>query len=148
VTETVLHLPPKVIPDLPFARVLPEDLNTHWEFIERGLEIVRRICDEPWKSDDILRCLVDEKAALYRRDDGFVVIEQCTEPISRRKYLNVWVAWFLPGHARPIRQQFISWLDAMKRAHSAEWVEFSSPREGWLAIEPEFVRHRTIWRRK
>lgn len=146
-TVATLHLPDKALPALPFVRVLPEEINAHWAFIERGLNIVRARCKEPWKADDVLQHLVDERAALYRRDDGFVVMEQCNEPISGRRYLNVWVMWFMPNRARPIRRELLAWLDAMKAAHDAEWIEFSSPLEGWLGIEPDFVRHRVIWRR-
>jgi hypothetical protein len=146
-TVATLRLPRKAIPDLPFVRILPEELNAHWDFIEPGLEQMRRLWDEPWKSDDVLRCLVDERAALYRRDDGFIVVEQCNEPISGRKFLNVWIAWFLPGHARAMQAAIIAWLDALKAAHSCEWIQFISPRDGW-ALEPHFVRHRSIWRRK
>lgn len=147
--ETVgtLHLPAKVCPPLPFDRVLPDDLETHWAFVERGLNVVRDLCHEPWTADDMLQRLVDEKAALYRRDDGFVILEQCSEAISGRKFLNVWVMWFAPGRGKAIRREALSWLDAMKTAHACEWIEFSSPRDGWAGMEPDFVRHRVIWRR-
>lgn len=128
-------------------RVLPEDLNAHWEFVEKGLNVVRAIGREPWTADNVLSHLVDQRAALYLRDDGFVILEQCNEPISGRKYLNVWVMWFQPGRGRAVRQQVTEWLDAMKAAHSAEWIQFISVRDGWAGIEPDFVRHRTIWRR-
>lgn len=143
-----LHLPAKVFLPLPFSRVLPDDLESHWAFVERGLNVVRSLCDEPWTADDILRCLVDEQAALYVRGDGFVILEQCNESISRRKYLNVWIMWFSPGRGKAIQREVIAWLDAMRLAHSCEWIQFSSPRDGWAGIEPDFVRHRVIWRRQ
>jgi hypothetical protein len=132
----------------PFARVKPDELAAHWAFVENGLNHVRILCDEPWSAEDILARLVDERAALYLRDDGFLILEQCEEPISLKRYLNVWVMWFRPGQGRKVRDISVQWLDAMKLAHGCAWWQFSSPRDGWAGMEPLCERYRTIWRRK
>lgn len=147
-TVATLHLPAKALPALPFSRVLPDDLQAHWAFVERGLRVALARCPgEPWTPDDMLGFLVDESAALYVRGDGFVILEQCVERVSKRKYLNVWVMWFQAGEGRKIRDVVVAWLDAMRAAHRCEWWQFSSPREGWVGIEPICKRYMTIWRR-
>jgi hypothetical protein len=76
-----------------------------------------------------------------------VILEKCSEAVSERPYLNVWLAWFKPNRARAVRAQFIAWLDQIGRAIGCEFIEFSSPRDGWVGIEPDFRLHMKIWRR-
>lgn len=66
---------------------------------------------------------------------------------SGHKYLNVWLAWFQPNYAKEHRQELLAFLDAKKAELGCAWIQFASPREGWLGIEPDFHKAMTIWRR-
>lgn len=131
-----------------FTYVPPEDLSGNWVFVEHGLNEVLSITKEDWTPADVRRHLRFGRAALYVRDDGFVILERCLEPISGEPYLNVWIAWFEPGKAKAIRKEFIDWLDGAKQHSKCEWIQFASPRDGWAGLEPDFERAQTIWRRK
>jgi hypothetical protein len=131
-----------------FQPVPPEQLPGVWEFVRHGLEVVIRRTGETWNPEDVRRSLVRGDTALFLRPDGFVVLERRTEFWSCAPYLNVWIAYFRPGKAKPLRAEFIAWLDSMRALTKTEWLEFRSPREGWAGLEPDFVKVATIWRRK
>jgi hypothetical protein len=128
-------------------RVAPSELASHWPFVEQGLNIAASHGDESWTPKHVHDRIFDERAALYVRDEGFVVLEQCVHPISKAKYLNAWIAWFAAGEGKKRLHELVAWLDAMKQAHGCAWIEFSSPREGWEGLRPYFKPALTIWRR-
>lgn len=133
--------------DLPFRRIAPDGLGAIWSWVERGLNVVRAVsAHKPWGADDVLRRLVDERAHLYVREDAFVVLEKCVEPISERPYLNVWVMWSEPQKANQIRPAIVRWLYAQKAAQGCDWWQFSSPRPGWYGIEAGCEPVYTVWR--
>ena len=126
--------------------MLPDDLGGEWAFVEKGLvQTVERFAP-PWTPDDVLQRLIDGKAALFVRADAFLVLEFDSEPISERRYLNVWIMWAEPQKAYPMRAQIVAWLRAMRLATGCEWVQFSSPRDGWFGIDAGFLPVMTIWR--
>lgn len=111
------------------------------------LKIQRRCGYVNWTPQAVKERLELGAAALFVHTDGFVILEKCSEAVSERPYLNVWLAWFKPNRARAVRAQFIAWLDQIGRAIGCEFIEFSSPRDGWVGIEPDFRLHMKIWRR-
>lgn len=124
---------------------VPQD----WPFVQWGLRQIKRRCGEGnWKDEDVYRLVNEGKAGLFVCDDGFVVLEGLAEPLSNRRYLNVWLAWFKPQLAKRKRKELIAWLDEKAREIGAEWWEFRSPRRGWALIEPECEMQSIVWRRK
>lgn len=137
------------LPDVPLHRVAPDAFGPIWAWVEKGLGQVRALRKTtPWTADDVLQRLIDGKAALYVRKDGFLILEQCVEPISERRYLNVWVMWAEPQAFKNLQSIIVAWLDAMRLAQGCAWWEFSGARDGWGkvfdGICEEYV---TIYRR-
>lgn len=120
-----------------------------WDWVRKGLRQIQRRCGETnWQVGDIFARLDDGRCHLFACDAGFMVLELDHEAVSNRKFLNVWLAWFRPNYAKQHRAELIAWLDRMRDESSSEWWQFSSPREGWIGIEPDCEKHLTIWRRK
>lgn len=142
--DQAVAVPPVVAP---FRRVPAGELGAHWDSIAQKINETCAKWATPWGAADVLARLTDGRAALYLRDEGFIVLEQCVEALSGHKYLNAWFAWFKPLSGKPIRAQAVAWLDAMKVAHDCQWIEFSSPRAGWAILESYFAPHMTVWRR-
>jgi hypothetical protein len=120
-----------------------------WPFVEQGLKTILRRCGpDNWTPEDVKRHIQTGLAGLFICDAGFFVLERNEEAITKKPYLNVWLAWFKPGYGRKHRTELIAWLDAMTKHTYCEWWQFSSPREGWIGIEPDCKKHVTTWRRK
>lgn len=131
---------------LPFERVL--ELDSIWPFVSRGLDKCRAVCgDTPWTNDQMRAC-IEDGFALYAREDAFLILEQCNERVSKRKYLFVWALWAEPMKALSIRPQIVRFLDAVKQSNGCEWIDFCSPRSGWYCMPSGFEPITTVWRRK
>lgn len=128
--------------------VHPDELATHWPFLEIGLNAILARGKETWNPTDIRRHLRQGKASLFLvADKGFVVCERCTDPISAEPYLNVWLMYFKPGEGVKLYREMIGELDKMKKDGRMEWIQFSG-REDWRGmIEGDFQFHATTWRR-
>lgn len=131
-----------------FYRVTPDDVSAHWPVVEKGINAILAKCPkEPWTARDIRRQLRLAKAALFVRENGFLVIERSLEPISGEPYLNVWLMYLEPGSMN--RDAIAEWLDGMVRLHKCEWWQFTSPRDGWGAVlEGCCERIGSTWGRK
>lgn len=125
----------------------PAELSGVWWFVEAGLWKIKKKCSEPWVPLDVYRYVRSGQAGLYVCDDGFVVLRKLAEEFSREPYLHVWAMWFRPGKGKEKRSDLIAWLDRMREELSCAWIEYGSPRMGWIVMEPEFKRAGTIWRR-
>lgn len=113
------------------------------------MEIVIRKCGKPnWTSEAVKDRIAKGQAGLFISPDGFLILERCTEAVSEKPYLNVWLAWFKPTRAKAVRSEFVAWLDAKAKSIGCSFIEFSSPREGWAVIEPAFRKHMIHWRRE
>lgn len=133
---------------IPMRRVALAELPSVWPDIERGLQAcLTKYGPQDWEPKDVHDRIVDGSAALYVRAEGFIVLEQCTHQISRKRYLNAWVAWFRPGEAKKRMHTLISWLDAITAANNCEWWELISPHDGWKGLEPFCKRVSSVWRR-
>lgn len=115
-----------------FRFIAPDDVPAHWGRVEKGIASILAKCErEPWTSRDIRRALRAGRAQLFVREEGFVVLERCQEPISGEPYLNVWLMWFAPGTLPMLRKEVADWLDETREQAKCEWWQFTSPREGW-----------------
>lgn len=135
-----------------FRLVPGDELSSVWPRVEIGCKAILRKAERrgtsiPWNATDVYRRLRRQQAFLLLAGDGFAVIERDAEPMSQDPFLRVWLMW-MPNAAKPLRAQLIAELDAMKKGARCEWIQFESPFAGWEAIEPDFTRHMTIWRRK
>lgn len=132
--------------------VAPDDLPAAWPFVEAGCnKILRKAervgCKQWWKPPDVLERLTRCQAFLFvEPGEGFLVIEEVWEP-NGIKFLRVWLGWFKPGAAKKRREELVHFLDGLKTSSESAWVQFESPFDGWIAIEPQFKRYMTIWRR-
>jgi hypothetical protein len=128
--------------------VAPDDLSGCWEFVEEGLKVIRSKGDDWWQPQDVRRHLRENKAFLFIRDEGFVVLERCVHPNSE-PYINVWLMFFKPNAGMPLRDWLVEWLDKVTADAKCERWYFSSPREEWAAtIAPFCEKHMVTWRRK
>lgn len=132
-----------------FRAIGPHEIPDVWEFTEPGLQKIIERCKATWTIRDIRRHLRSGRATLFVRDEGFVVLERCTESISQEPYLNVWLMWFQNGAAAKLKDDLVAWLDAVRDQQRCEWWEFGSPREEWAAaMDSVCERFTTVWRRK
>jgi hypothetical protein len=125
--------------------VTPQDIPSHWGFVEAGLKEIIRKTGEKWTPVDVLRALNEQRAHLFIDDDGFFVLQQAREDWTSAPLVHVWAMWFRPGLARAKEQNVRSWLDQVtnKRAR------MSSPRKGWgRMLGPDWEIERIIYRRK
>lgn len=123
------------------------EITGHWESVSHGLDVIQRRCETNWQKEDVLLQLLAGGAGLFVCDDGFVILETKHQDVSRRPYLNVWIAWFRPGWLKARRAEFIAWLRQMQALTKTEWVEFTSPRDGWIVAD-EFECVMKTWRLK
>lgn len=132
-----------------FKPVGKHEVSKVWDFVEPGIcKILEKCGTETFTPRDIFRHLTLGHAALFVRDEGFVVLETCTEVLSGEPYLNVWLMWFKPGEAEKLEEQLIAWLDQVRDHFNCFWWQFSSPREGWgRAMDKHCKKHVTTWRR-
>ena len=132
-----------------FKPVATHEIPDNWGFVEPGIcKILERCNTQTFTPRDIYRHLNQGRAFLFVREEGFVVLEKCQEPLSTEPYLNVWLMWFRPGEAEKLETELIAWLDQMRDTHRCLWWEFSSPREAWgRALDKVAKRHVTTWRR-
>ena len=106
---------------------------------------VLRRCPATWTPEIIRHYIETGQAGLFVCEGGFLILEQCAD--VGIPFLNVWIAWFKPNFAKAHRKELIAWLDQMRDQLKCEWWQFSSPREGWVGIEPDCKKAMTIWRR-
>jgi hypothetical protein len=121
-----------------------------WDRVERGLQIVqKRVGRTNWTIEQVKNCILGGKAGLFLHCEGFLILEPDHEPLSFKPFLNVWLAYFRPGKAKALRAELVAWLDeqALRMTGTTDW-RFSSPREGWVGIEPDCELHMKTWRRK
>lgn len=130
-----------------FRYVPPEELPGVWEFVFKGLEDIRRITKPPWSVDNVRSYLLDGNAALWTREDGFVILEKSREPFTLLPYMNVWAEWFEAQHAQRRREEMLAWLDTQERLNRCAFTQFSSPRLGWERINSGFTKHHSVYRR-
>lgn len=131
-----------------FRPVAVEEIPDLWRYVEHGLIRIRRRCKAPWHESQIKAHLLQGRASLFIRQEGFVVLERCVEPITFEPYLNVWFMYFAPGKAYPMREELVKWLDGMKKQAKCCWWQFASPREEWAeVIKPYCEKVMTTWRR-
>ena len=110
------------------------------------LRVSSRIgCKLNWTVEDIKARVSERKAGLFVCDGGFFVLEIDHEGISNKRFLNVWIAWFKPNYARDHEDELFAWLQQMKSAIGCEWIQFSSPRPGWIKAKA-FKPYMTIYR--
>lgn len=126
------------------------EVERHWPLVERGCNAIirkaRRVGCESWFTpEDIRTYLNHNRAFLLLVDGGFLVIEQRADPAGTL-FLNIWLA-FLPNAAKQKRQELIADLDRLKAESKSAWLQFESPFDGWIAIEPDFKRYMVTWRR-
>lgn len=115
-----------------FERVSADRVREVWSFVAEGLAAIILECPTvPWNSADILRVLLDGRAALYVHADGFVVLTRPNEELSGKPYLGVWLLWFRPGRAEPLFEEIVAWLDRVRDDTGCCWWEFTSTRGGW-----------------
>lgn len=128
--------------------VHPDELTTHWPFLETGLAAILARGTETWNPTDIRRHLRQGKASLFLvADKGWLICERCTDPISSEPYLNVFLMYFKPGEGVKLYREMLGELDKMKKDGRMEWIQFSG-REDWRGmIEGDFQFHATTWRR-
>jgi len=131
----------------PFRKVPPEAIGGSWAFVEQGLnQILAKCGGEHWTPRDIRRHLREGRAGLFVRNDGFIVLERCMEPVSGEPFLNVWLMWF-EALALP-KDEIAAWLDGMAKSLNCEWWQFTSPRQGWgHYLEGICQPAYTTWRR-
>ena len=128
-----------------FRPGVPED----WPFVAYGLaQILKKCGPMNWTPPDVSAHIAEGRSGIFVCDDGFVILEVLTEPLSERRYLNVWLAWFKPKAGVRKRKELVAWLDEMREKTDSHWWEFRSPRQGWKIIEPDCEIHSIIWRRK
>jgi hypothetical protein len=109
-------------------------------------KVLRRCPNATWTPEFVRQALETGQAGLFVCEGGFLILEVDYE--AGHRFLNVWIAWFKPNYAKEHRQELIAWLDEARKELACEWWQFSSPREGWIGIEPDCERAMTIWRRK
>lgn len=126
-----------------FRAGLPED----WPTVLRGIESISKRCGfiDP---EVILEKLRSNDAGLFVCDDGFVLLEIDADKMTREQFLNVWLAHFKPGVAKKRRRAFIAWLDEKTVETNCKWWQFTSPRKGWVGIQPDCEVALITWRRK
>jgi hypothetical protein len=125
--------------------VIPQDIPSHWGFVEAGLKEIIRKTGEKWTPVHVLQALNEQRAHLFIDEDGFFVLQQVREDWTSAPIVHVWAMWFRPGLARAKEQNVRSWLDQVtnKRAR------MSSPRKGWgRMLGPDWEIERVIYRRK
>ncbi len=106
---------------------------------------MRRCGPLNWTIDDIKARVSERKAGLFVCAGGFFVLETDIEGISNKPFLNVWIAYFKPGYAKKHEGELFTWLQAMKSSVGCEWIQFSSPRQGWFKAK-HFKPYMTIYR--
>lgn len=122
-----------------------EEVDAVWNQVVKGIEVVRRLTQEPWNADDVHRQLIAGQAHLFLHPHGFLITQASREDFSCRPYVNVWIAWFEPNKAKEHRAELIAFLDEIS---GRNW-KFNSPREGWTALEGlEMEVERIVYRRK
>lgn len=126
------------------------DLEGHWPFVKSGLEQIIAITGEEWTPTHVRQALNEGLAALFVREDGFVVLQKLKEDWTGDPYINVWAMWFKPDRARIARAEIDAWLEteAERLCGNPKALKFSSPRLGWKALEPEWEIERIIWRKR
>lgn len=98
-----------------------------------------------WTVEDIKARVSEKKAGLFVCDYGFVVLEIDYEGVSNRKFLNAWIGYFKPMYAKEHEDAIADWLHQMKDACGCEWVQFTSPRRGFIKSK-RFKPYMTIFR--
>ncbi len=131
-------------------QVSPDDLPKHWEFVEAGLNQIIRRTKEKWTPTHVLHALNEGRASLFVCDEGFCVLQRLADIWTAEPYLFIWCMWFKPGVAKQRRSALQDWLEdvATRTCGNPRAMEFSSPRMGWKAMEPEWEIKRIIWRRR
>jgi hypothetical protein len=125
--------------------VAPQDIPSHWEFVEAGLKQIIRRTGEKWTPTHVLEALNLGRAHLFIDADGFCVLQQAREDWTAMPVVHVWAMWFKPGKARAKESGIRDWLDDV----TGRKVRMSSTRTGWgRMLGPEWEIERIIWRRK
>jgi hypothetical protein len=120
-----------------------------WEFVCKGLESVRARTKEPWNTDDVYRCLRGQRAFLFVRDEGFLILAKREEEWSLEPYLLVWIGHFKAGSALAINKDLFAWLDAQARSCGCKRLRIISPRLGWgMRLKGYFRLLYQIWERE
>ena len=124
--------------------IKPAELHQHWDFIERGLEAIRRKVKPDWLAGDVygalradaaVACIVSRGVRLL----GFLIWHRQERPWSHKLDVFVWATWALPLRERLPGDDIAEaiwrgreYLYGVKRAIGAEKVIAISSRRGFV----------------
>ncbi len=94
-----------IVPQIAITPVKPAELHQVWDFLERGLEDIRRKVKPDWRSPDVFGAIRAEAATAVivsraHRWLGFVVWHKQIRPWSGILDVFVWAGWAIPLRER------------------------------------------------
>lgn len=109
--------------------VAPNDLQSVWHLVSKGLHKVKEFCTESWIPEDVYHALKTGASTLhlaYRESDyvGFVVLSVLPDYDGKR--VHIWCAY---GEGGGCSDTFMPQVVDMAKNIGAKRVTFWSPRE-------------------